>query len=175
MNPANSLAQLKSIATRLSQIPKREATDATSLKLDAYKLISFLIRYLETIPSIDPASINVLFELEINFAVLAELPYENSQLNHDRRRTLRGLIHDKLESVYADYLRTKQESPSQANDISFPSGADDELLLSVDPGSAEPEEIAEILAEISRIYRKIGGSGISFRLDDVTVREEEVV
>jgi hypothetical protein len=36
------------------------------------------------------------------------------------------------------------------------------LVLRVDPGSAPPEEIADILSDISLLYRKMGGSGINF-------------
>jgi ATP-dependent Clp protease ATP-binding subunit ClpC len=47
-----------------------------------------------------------------------------------------------------------------------------EMSLVVDPGSAPPEVIADILAQISLIYRKTGGSGITFRFEDLTVMEE---
>jgi ATP-dependent Clp protease ATP-binding subunit ClpA len=47
-----------------------------------------------------------------------------------------------------------------------------EMNLWVDPGSAPPEVIADILAHISLIYRKTGGSGITFRFEGTTVLEE---
>lgn len=46
-----------------------------------------------------------------------------------------------------------------------------EMSLVVDPGSAPPEVIADILAQISLIYRKTGGSGITFRFEDLTILE----
>lgn len=52
-------------------------------------------------------------------------------------------------------------------------GSAEELLLSITPGTAPPEEIAELLAELSRIYRKAGGSGITFRFEDATIKEGE--
>jgi hypothetical protein len=46
------------------------------------------------------------------------------------------------------------------------------LTFIVDPGTATPEEIAELLAEISALYRMIGGSGITFTPSEV--KEAEV-
>lgn len=36
------------------------------------------------------------------------------------------------------------------------------LVLTLDPGSAPPDAIAEILADLSILYRRMGGSGINF-------------
>jgi ATP-dependent Clp protease ATP-binding subunit ClpC len=36
------------------------------------------------------------------------------------------------------------------------------LKLFVDPGAAPPEEIGEFLSEVSKLYRMLGGSGITF-------------
>lgn len=36
------------------------------------------------------------------------------------------------------------------------------LTLFVDPGTAAPEKIAELLSEISRLYEMVGGTGITF-------------
>lgn len=47
-----------------------------------------------------------------------------------------------------------------------------ELPLLVDPGTAPPEVIAELLADISLIYRRLGGSGIAFRFEQIFVKEE---
>jgi hypothetical protein len=41
------------------------------------------------------------------------------------------------------------------------------LTLLVKPGEASPEELAELLAEISKLYRMMGGSGITYKLTDV--------
>jgi len=41
------------------------------------------------------------------------------------------------------------------------------LKLLVDPGTAGADEIAELLVEMSKLYRMIGGSGITFALTDV--------
>ena len=46
------------------------------------------------------------------------------------------------------------------------------LRLMVDPGTAPPEVIADILSDMSILYRKSGGTGIEFRLQDVLVGEE---
>jgi hypothetical protein len=43
--------------------------------------------------------------------------------------------------------------------------------LLVDPGSAPPEVIADILSDLSMLYRKTGGSGITFTPDSITVLE----
>jgi len=49
---------------------------------------------------------------------------------------------------------------------------DGPISFVVDPGSATPEEVGELLAEISSLYRMIGGSGITFK--ETGVREAEV-
>ncbi|MBX3388176.1 MAG: hypothetical protein KF691_01830 [Phycisphaeraceae bacterium] len=41
------------------------------------------------------------------------------------------------------------------------------LAVLIQPGKAEPEHIAEFLAELSTLYRMVGGSGINFQLADV--------
>lgn len=46
------------------------------------------------------------------------------------------------------------------------------LGVYLDPGSASAEQIAELLTELSRLYRMLGGSGISFARTDI---EEPVV
>lgn len=38
----------------------------------------------------------------------------------------------------------------------------DALKLEVYPGSAPPEEIADLLSNLSILYQKMGGSGINF-------------
>ena len=40
------------------------------------------------------------------------------------------------------------------------------LTLLIDPGEASNEELAELLSEISKLYRMVGGSGISFKMTD---------
>lgn len=42
-----------------------------------------------------------------------------------------------------------------------------ELAVFIDPGTAPPEEIAEILSALSILYRRMGGSGINFTPQDV--------
>jgi hypothetical protein len=49
------------------------------------------------------------------------------------------------------------------------------LTLLIDPGTASPEEIGELLAEISALYRMLGGSGINFTLTDVRSSVEALV
>ena len=49
------------------------------------------------------------------------------------------------------------------------------LNILIDPGTAPNEEIASVLADLSRIYRRMGGSGITFKLDAVTLNQEEGV
>ena len=38
------------------------------------------------------------------------------------------------------------------------------LNVYVDPGSASPDQISELLTEISTLYRMLGGSGVSFTM-----------
>lgn len=46
------------------------------------------------------------------------------------------------------------------------------LQLYIDPGSAPKEEIAELLSEVSKLYRMVGGSGITFSVSEVRCHEE---
>ena len=67
------------------------------------------------------------------------------------------------------------ESP---HDVSTPILRDVEpepLTVLISPGSAPDDEIADLLAEISKLYRLVGGSGISFNCTDVTVHSEVAV
>jgi hypothetical protein len=41
------------------------------------------------------------------------------------------------------------------------------LKLLVDPGTAETDDIATFLSELSKLYRMVGGSGITFALTDI--------
>lgn len=63
--------------------------------------------------------------------------------------------------------------------LHFPEGvfssAPEGLSLVVDRGSAPPEVIAEILCDLSLLYRKVGGSGITFSFDEVHMPDEEAV
>jgi hypothetical protein len=54
-------------------------------------------------------------------------------------------------------------------DAAFTRTRSKNLVLSVvvDPGEAPPEAIAEVLSEISLLYRRMGGSGINFSLAGV--------
>jgi cold-inducible RNA-binding protein len=61
-----------------------------------------------------------------------------------------------IHRLKADVLPpTPQEVPSEP------------FTFVVDPGTASPEEIGGLLAEISKLYRMMGGSGITFRAVDV--------
>lgn len=49
------------------------------------------------------------------------------------------------------------------------------LELVIDPGTASPEDIGELLYEISQLYRMIGGSGIVFRSSEVEIHQGEAL
>ena len=57
---------------------------------------------------------------------------------------------------------------------SHPLHPDKPLKIVIDPGDAPPEFIADILSDISRLYRKAGGSGITFVFDEVLAAEQEL-
>ena len=48
------------------------------------------------------------------------------------------------------------------------------LSITVDPGTAPPEDIADVLSDLSILYRKMGGSGINFSLKGIHIVEEEL-
>jgi hypothetical protein len=49
------------------------------------------------------------------------------------------------------------------------------LTVLIRPGTASPEEIGDLLAEISILYRMFGGSGIAFSLEDLHMPVEEAL
>ena len=48
------------------------------------------------------------------------------------------------------------------------------INVHITPGNAPQDEIAALLADISMLYRKTGGSGISFILENISITENEV-
>lgn len=58
---------------------------------------------------------------------------------------------------YRAFLKYRQTVVPQASDMS----------LFIQPGTASKEDISELLMELSKLYRMIGGSGINFKLDGV--------
>ena len=69
-----------------------------------------------------------------------------------------------VESLH-NYMRNINTSITHNNDI--------EII--VDSGSASPEEIGELLHEISYLYRLMGGSGIIFTPSKIEVNCEELI
>lgn len=49
-----------------------------------------------------------------------------------------------------------------------------DFTYTVDPGTAPPEDIADVLSDLSILYRKMGGSGINFSLKGIHIVEEEL-
>jgi len=45
----------------------------------------------------------------------------------------------------------------------------EQLQITVSPGTATPEQIGELLAEISILYRMMGGSGLNFSKENIDV------
>lgn len=43
------------------------------------------------------------------------------------------------------------------------------ITINVKKGDASPEVIADLLSEISILYRKTGGSGINFSLENIRI------
>lgn len=54
----------------------------------------------------------------------------------------------------------KQQKPESAEMPKLPT-----LVVRVFPGRATPEEIEDILNDLSELYRSMGGSGIKWSLD----------
>ena len=52
---------------------------------------------------------------------------------------------------------------------------DSELMLTIDPGTASKEQIADLLVAFSEMYREMGGSGLQFTVEDVREMSSEVV
>jgi hypothetical protein len=67
--------------------------------------------------------------------------------------------------VYQEELLLQKELFRARTDFS------PELTIYVDPGSAPAEAVGELLAELSQLYRMIGGSGITFTNSGVAFPE----
>lgn len=46
------------------------------------------------------------------------------------------------------------------------------LNIKIEPGTAPPEAIADMLSEVSLLYRKVGGTGISFLPGNISITEK---
>ena len=82
----------------------------------------------------------------------------------------------RLAQTYEDAVQAlaslEKRRPAPAPDASWEPGGD-VLSVVVDPGTAPPEEIADVLARLSLLYRKLGGSGITFSMRETHVLEPE--
>jgi len=63
--------------------------------------------------------------------------------------------HDLKHDLKRDQIYTPKQEPDLA------------VKILIEPGSATPEEIGEYLAELSLLYRMLGGSGIGFRCTEI--------
>jgi|GEM_PF-5834016 len=63
---------------------------------------------------------------------------------------------------YADLLRLKRNLSKNPRVFEQSSSETPPLQLLIDPGTAPPEEIAALLKKISKLYKMVGGSGITF-------------
>ena len=73
-----------------------------------------------------------------------------------------------------DYLSDKQRK--MLNVVRSEKSADNTFIpnpinIYISPGDASPDDISELLAEISLLYRMMGGSGINFRLAGIRAGE----
>ena len=50
---------------------------------------------------------------------------------------------------------------------------EDEMIIDIDPGTASDEFIAELLKDLSMVYRTMGGSGLNFSLEGTYQIEEK--
>lgn len=91
---------------------------------------------------------------------------ENLILTEDYERVNRR---GKL-AILAAVSHLEKNTEENSDSISSPPISkkhDPSLEVSIDPGSAPPEVIEEILARLSILNRKMGGNGINFTLEDI--------
>jgi hypothetical protein len=77
-----------------------------------------------------------------------------------------------LKRSLAETSRALESAIAELRDYSLDDSA---LLVLVEPGSAPPGDIADILSDLSILYRKLGGTGINFAFQEVHVVAEEFV
>jgi hypothetical protein len=80
-----------------------------------------------------------------------------------------ALFAEKGVTAIADSIEAFAQEPAMALQHMDP------LRLVIDPGTAPPEFIADILSDISLLYRLSGGSGIKFSFDEILAAREGVV
>ena len=83
----------------------------------------------------------------------------------DRRALFRSVLQHLSDAVQALQFQKLKEVVLEHEEIApldRVSDASSVLNVLIDPGSASSEEIAELLVEISTLYRMMGGSGLKF-------------
>jgi hypothetical protein len=121
-------------------------------KLQKHRIIELIINNLR--PSPDKFSRAIFFESFLNGKLDDEL----------FDRLFEVLTEDETTQVVNETRRKSKDSAGLS-----------ELKIAIDPGTTPNDEIASVLSDISKIYRKMGGSGIAFKLDYVTINQEEVI
>ena len=92
--------------------------------------------------------------------------YESAARLRDKVRKI-----ERIGDVVQEGLTTEKslidELSRLLDQIAFQYDVEEPLALIIDPGTAKPEEIGELLHEISNLYRMVGGSGLTFRATEI--------
>ena len=105
---------------------------------------------------------NINGELKTQESLLPEL--------HEKLNSLRQKIFTRLSDFLGDDLVVLDNENDKAGHESYVFNS---LTISILPGSTPKTEIASILADFSKIYRKMGGSGINFKFDSIAIMQKE--
>jgi len=93
-----------------------------------------------------------LFRVKLDGAILSYARFQNTFLSKSWKRYLKDSGAREIEQAQwvEDFMDILTKSRKNT------------LHINIDPGSATPKEIGEFLAEFSKLYRMIGGSGLTF-------------
>lgn len=92
-----------------------------------------------------------------------EIVRSNSYLNYN----IEALIFTKAKNVWSSFIKDQKRIKGKSSGIPA-------IKVFIFPGTAPNDEIASILVDLSSLYRKMGGSGIEFKLNNVTLNQEEL-
>ena len=124
----------------------------------------YKVRYRETQARLDEARDSLVRVLDIIDALTKQISTlsDEQEVETLTKRLSHCMVQkndleEELLTLMDACLRIQQEHPSASAD---------ELAVYVEPGSASPTQIGELLAEISALYRIMGGYGISFVFEE---------
>jgi ATP-dependent Clp protease ATP-binding subunit ClpA len=164
----------------LALLKTREGNHAkvfAKFNIDIHKAASKLSRIIGSAPLVKTPRFKFAPDLKKVFHLSKRFSKSRGFSEIDSHHLLVGLIESRckrhLVKIGFDDLEKLAKEVEQISDSTSPSLPSLRLLIA--PGTAPVEAIADILSDLSVLYRLKGGSGINFDLDSVFAIDEEFV